>query len=117
MYKKHYFHKGYKKSMYKLFGRPKILKSGLPGKTVEIPEIVDLHTRPDCVTDWVEYACLDAEITFFLRETLYVMLKELGTNFEGMKNMNDVYEKYWLPFGEMLTDMERVGIRVDLEYL
>lgn len=28
-----------------------------------------------------------------------------------------LYTKYWLPFGELLTDMERVGIAVDVEYL
>jgi DNA polymerase-1 len=28
-----------------------------------------------------------------------------------------LYTKYWLPFGEILTDMEREGIRVDVEHL
>lgn len=28
-----------------------------------------------------------------------------------------LYTKYWLPFGELLTDMERTGIAVDVEYL
>ena len=28
-----------------------------------------------------------------------------------------LYTKYWLPFGELLTDMERAGIKVDVEYL
>lgn len=116
-YRKLYWNTNYKKSMYKLFGKRKILKSGKEGKTIEIPPIVDLHTREDTVEAWVQYACLDAEITFFLRETLTGLLKELGTDFEGMKDMYDVYERYWRPFGEMLTDMERIGIKVDREYL
>ena len=28
-----------------------------------------------------------------------------------------LYGKYWLPFGELLTDMERAGIRVTTDYL
>lgn len=117
LYNTHYMNTNYKKSMFKLFGRKKILRSGKEGKIVEIPPIVDLHTKEDCVHEWVQYACLDAEITFFLRETFIVLLKELPTNFEGMEDMFDVYEKYWRPFGEMLTDMERIGIKVNKEHL
>jgi DNA polymerase I-like protein with 3'-5' exonuclease and polymerase domains len=28
-----------------------------------------------------------------------------------------LYTKYWLPFGELLTDMERRGIKIDIDYL
>ena len=28
-----------------------------------------------------------------------------------------LYMKYWLPFGELLTDMERTGFKIDHEYL
>ena len=28
-----------------------------------------------------------------------------------------LYTKYWLPFGELLTDLERTGIAVDVPYL
>lgn len=117
MYKQNFMDTNYKKSMYKIFGRRKTLRSGQEGKIVEIPPIVDLHTREDCVYEWVQYGCLDAEITFFLRETLNTLLKELPTNFEDLEDMYDVYDKYWLPFGEMLTDMERNGIKVNKEYL
>ncbi len=34
-----------------------------------------------------------------------------------MNDMNELYCKYWLPFGELLTDMERTGFRVDVDYL
>lgn len=34
-----------------------------------------------------------------------------------MQDMSVLYSKYWLPFGELLTDMERVGIKVDNDYL
>lgn len=39
------------------------------------------------------------------------------TQEEGMHDMLELYSKYWLPFGELLTDMERTGIKVDVEYL
>ena len=38
-------------------------------------------------------------------------------SFENMENLLDVYNKYWLPLGQMLTDMEKTGIRVDIDYL
>ena len=41
----------------------------------------------------------------------------MKTEEEGMHDMLGLYAKYWLPFGEMLTDLERVGIKVDVEYL
>ncbi len=34
-----------------------------------------------------------------------------------MGNLLGLYSKYWLPFGELLTDMERNGIRVNVDYL
>lgn len=34
-----------------------------------------------------------------------------------MENLLGLYSKYWLPFGELLTDMERNGIAVDLNHL
>ena len=33
-----------------------------------------------------------------------------------MRNLLDIYKKYWLPFGEILTDMEREGVYVDLDH-
>lgn len=34
-----------------------------------------------------------------------------------MGNNMTLYLKYWLPFGELLTDMERTGIKIDTELL
>ncbi len=41
----------------------------------------------------------------------------LETSEENMKDNFDLYMKYWLPFGELLTDMERIGFKVDTDYL
>lgn len=63
------------------------------------------------------YSALDAEITYFIRETLAFELSRLKTDEEGMENMLGLYSKYWLPFGELLTDMERIGFRIDVNHL
>jgi DNA polymerase-1 len=31
--------------------------------------------------------------------------------------MLELYKKYWLPFGELLTDMEREGVKIDMEHI
>lgn len=81
-----------------------------------------MHTNPKYIEKWVEYACFDTEITFFLREALAKQLCHLKTDKEGqgrngLGNNLELYSKYWLPFGELLTDMEREGIAVDIEHL
>lgn len=104
-------------NMTKIFSRRRKLKNGELGKTIEMPSIIELHTSPETIQKWVEYATLDAEATFFLREFLTVELKKFKVQFEDMENLFDLYCKYWLPFGEVLTDLERSGIKVDLEHL
>jgi DNA polymerase I len=94
-----------------------MLKNGQPGKVLAFPDIEEMHTDPKHVEKWVEYSCFDAEITFFLRETLAGKLCQLKTEEEGMENLLGLYTKYWLPFGELLTDMERTGIRISTDHL
>ena len=36
---------------------------------------------------------------------------------ESMHNNFGLYNKYWKPFGELLTNMERVGFKIDREHL
>lgn len=76
-----------------------------------------MHTDPKYVKDWVEYSVFDAEITYYLREALSFRLCKLETKEEDMNDNFSLYLKYWLPFGELLTDMEREGIKIDLDYL
>lgn len=82
-----------------------------------MPSIIEMHTDPEHLPKWINYATLDAEATFFLREVLVKELMKYPVEFEEMKNLFDLYCKYWLPFGEILTDIERIGIRVDVEHL
>ena len=99
------------------FGFYRELKSGEVGKILMFPDIEEMHTNPKYVDKWVEYACFDAEITYFLRETLSKLLCRLKTAEEGMEDNLTLYRKYWLPFGELLTDMERNGFKLDVNYL
>lgn len=108
---------GIKTKLNTLFKRPKILKNGQPGKTFEVPSIEELHTKAEEVETWVQYSTLDAESTYFLREVLVQELRKFKVEFEGMNNLFDLYCKYWLPFGEILTELERNGIRVNKEHL
>ena len=93
------------------------MKDGSDGKILMFPELEEMHTDERYVRNWVEYSTFDAEITYFLRETLAYQLLCLATREESMKTMLGLYAKYWLPFGELLTDMERVGFKVDTQHL
>lgn len=78
-----------------------------------------MHTDEKYIKSWIEYSSLDAEILYFLFNVLQKELKGLTIvdKFEGMKNLNDLYNKYWRPFGELLTDMERQGFYIDKPHL
>ena len=52
------------------FGFYKQLKNGEQGKILLFPDIEEMHTDERYVAKWIEYSAFDAEITFFLRETL-----------------------------------------------
>ena len=99
------------------FGFYKQLKDGTEGKILMFPDIEEMHTDERYVRSWVDYSTFDAEITYFLREALAHKLTQLKTGEEEMADMSELYAKYWLPFGELLTDMERVGFKIDVGYL
>ena len=117
VFEKEFLHTNFKISMSKVFSRRRKLKTGEFGKTIEMPSIIELHTSHETIQKWVEYATLDAESTFFLREVMVNELSKYAVNFEDMKTLFDLYCKYWLPFGEVLTELERNGIKVNLEHL
>lgn len=103
--------------MKNLFSKQRRLKSGELGRSTYMPKVEELHTTEEDIVDWVKYAVLDAESTFYLREALVKELMRYKVTFENMNNLFDFYCKYWLPFGELLTELEREGIKVNLEHL
>lgn len=111
------FSKVRKTNMKQLFGYYKQLKNGNVGKVLIIPEVLEMHTNPLYVEDWIEYSCFDAEITYYLREVLRLKLIKLNTDSENLEHNYNLYLKYWRPFGELLTDMERYGFKLDLNHL
>lgn len=106
-----------KMSMTNLFSRRRILQNGMPGATLYMPSLVEIHTSEELLPLWVHYSTRDAESTYYLREVMVRELQKYRVTFEDMSSLFDLYIKYWLPFGECLTDLERVGIRVNRELL
>ena len=105
-----------KTSMKQRFGRVKLKKDGTPSKSaVVLPALDDIQRDAEWLPEWIDYATLDAEDTWRLREVLAAKLSAM--NWTGKQHMFDFYREMWLPFGELLTDMERLGIKVDREYL
>lgn len=82
-----------------------------------MPDIVEMHTSAEFVERWVKYGLLDSEVTYLLYHTMKMMMDQLPVRKFGMETTWDLYAKYWLPFGELLTDMERRGIHVNKEKL
>lgn len=58
-------------------------------------------------------------MTWDLRNTLQLRLMEKETRHinGNVVSLWDIYEEYLIPFGEMLTDIERIGFKVDVERL
>ena len=59
-----------KTKMEDLFRRRRVLKSGGEGTSYEYPNTLTLHTNFEYLKQWIEYAVLDSESTFYLREAL-----------------------------------------------
>lgn len=129
-----------KTSMKALFGARKLKKDGTPGKVVVLPPVEELQGSPASRGKWIRYASLDARCTFWLGRALEGRLRAVpchpdaairdATGFGApiadpnnressprQFSMWDLYRNTWLPFGEILTDMEAEGVLVDREHL
>ena len=98
-------------SMKELFGVPRLRKDGSEGSLVDIPPVEVMQRDPRHRQKWIEYSCKDAKGTWLIREHLEKKLKKM--NWFEDKNLFDYYFLHMRPFGEVLTDMERRGVRVD----
>jgi DNA polymerase-1 len=116
-----------KRGMKKIFGKPKLKKDGTPGKTMILPPIEEIQTDPEQRETWIEYSALDAQATWFLRESLEAKLRGIECDacpvlsakpsFRKCENLWDFYVHYLREFGEVLTDMEAEGMFVDKDHL
>jgi DNA polymerase I-like protein with 3'-5' exonuclease and polymerase domains len=100
-----------KKPMKEIFGIPRMRKDGTAGALVDMPPIEVMQRDPQHRTKWIMYSAFDAEGTWLIREKLQELLEKMSW-LRG-KNLYEYYEANMRPFGEVLTDMERRGIRVD----
>jgi DNA polymerase-1 len=117
IYSKNFMNESIKVNMNKLFARPKLLKNGTESKIWEIPSIIEMHTNPSIIKNWVFYGTLDAELTYYLFCSLKEIMEKLPVEFEDLSTTWDIYDQYWKPFGEVLTGIEKRGIKVDYDYM
>ena len=92
-----------------------------------LPDVVSLQVSPETRHRWIDYSSLDAQATWLLRESLECKLRNMSVeacrylsanpHFKTCSTMWDFYTQNWLPFGEILVDMERNGMLVDKEQL
>lgn len=104
-----------KKPMKEIFGVPRLRKDGTPGSIVDIPPIQVMQRDHRFRKSWILYSAYDAEGTWLLQQELANRLQK-----KDWKNGYNLFDYYWTflrHFGEVLTDMERRGIRVDTDYL
>ena len=100
-----------KKPMKELFGIKRKRKDGTDGLMVDIPPVQVLQRDPTFRHKWIEYSAYDARGTWLLREELQKRLEKMPWCMG--KSLYDYYQMHMRPFGKVLTDMERRGIRVD----
>lgn len=116
-----------KASMIDLFGVAKLKKDGSASKKKDLPELLQLQENPETREKWIEYSARDAVATWWLHDALRTRLQRMPwivhTHDKAVQQqqqqqqgtMFDFYQRYWRDFGELLTDMEAVGIKVDTE--
>lgn len=104
-----------KVSMKELFGIAKLKKDGTEGKILELPDLRDVQRNAPTRAEWIQYSARDAVATWLVRVGLEGVLQKMPWVVDGKRlgNMLDFYNRYLLDFGELLTDMERNGIKVD----
>lgn len=116
-----------KRGMKKIFGKPKLKKDGTPGKTLILPPIEEIQEDKESRDRWIEYSALDAQATWFLRESLEAKLRGMSCEacsilagkpgFRKCVTLWDFYTFYLADFGNLLTQMERNGLLVDKAHL
>lgn len=114
-----------KQSMTNMFGAPERLQDGSDGKKINVPPTVELQRDPHTRPRWMNYATTDAELTHRLYHTFRTQLGSMdikGVNStpplqRRFPNLLVLYQEILIPFGELLTEMERTGFKVDVQFL
>ena len=97
------------------FALAKPRKDGSEGRVLELPPVEDIQRGPER-SAWIDYAAFDAECTWRLRELLEAELRnQPNPALQGTAagpNMWSWYAQYYVPFAQLLVEMERVGVYV-----
>jgi DNA polymerase I len=120
-----YLDEGLRKATMKdRFGANRVLKDGSPGKDIVVPPTLELQRSAEHGRAWIEYAVSDAELTHRLMEVLSGELGRMEIAPGGnalpdlpYTNLRQLYDTLFVPFGNMLIDMERTGFKVDVDIL
>jgi len=104
-----------KVKMKELFGVPRLKRDGSEGKVKDLPAIETIQTNPESRDLWIQYSARDAMATWWICEEITAKLRSMPWVIDNKKmgNLYDFYTLYLKDFGELLTDMESNGIRVD----
>ena len=102
-----------KKPMKEIFGKPRLKSNGEAGAILDLPPVELMQRERDLRKKWIAYSAYDAEGTWLIHQALQNKLQAVPW-IKG-KNLYDFYQMYLIPFGELLTDMERRGVRVDAD--
>ena len=106
-----------KVSMKELFGTGKVRKDGTESVVKQLPPLREVQRNPELRQKWIEYSARDAVATWWLRFELEneLVAKEWRVDGKKLGTLYDFYMEYMVDFGELLTDMERNGIKLDTE--
>lgn len=104
-----------KTKMIDLFGVAKLKKDGTEGKVKTLPPIREIQESPEHREDWIWYSALDAISTWWVHNELKGQLqrKEWVVGRKRIGDMYNFYREYLCAFGELLTEMEKNGIKID----
>jgi 3'-5' exonuclease len=104
-----------KRPMKELFGVKRLRKDGSEGSMIDVPPVEVLQREPRFRREWINYSCYDAEGTYRLYQKLKELLKKkYWRTYGGVDySLYEYYDMHMRVFAEVLTDMERRGVRVD----
>ena len=104
-----------KVSMKDRFSVGKVKKDGTEGLALELPPIESIQRGPQR-SAFIDYASFDAECTWKLRQLLEMELRNQPnptmTSHASGSNMYSWYSSYYVPFAQLLVEMERIGVYV-----
>ena len=88
-----------------------------------LPSMEQLQTDAGSKDGWINYSAFDAKSTHQLHRALRDSLSKTpcimdpaiprALQIPAAFSMWDLYEKFWKPFGGLLTDMEKEGMLVN----